>query len=135
MFYTDSIKARMVRRMVGPNAVSQNALAQETGIPQTTLSRWLRSTASFREMDEEQPDPPGIQRSITSVASLPRCSPLNSRTLAGLRDDPDVATAIQRFIEKHAAKSVVVTDRIAAPVRSAHASTRAGGGLNATARR
>jgi hypothetical protein len=29
-----------------------------------------------------------------------------------VRDDPDVATAIQRFIEKHEAKSVVVTDRI-----------------------
>jgi hypothetical protein len=39
-----------------------------------------------------------------------------------VRDDPDVATAIQRFIEKHEAKSVVVTDRAA--VGSAHSSTR-----------
>lgn len=58
MVYTDSIKARMIRRMMGPNAVSQNALAQETGIPQTTLSRWLRRTGSFHEMDEKEPDPP-----------------------------------------------------------------------------
>src|SRR5687768_4697919 len=28
-----------------------------------------------------------------------------------VRDDPDVATAIQQFIEKHDAKTVVVTDR------------------------
>jgi transposase-like protein len=50
MYYTDTIKARMLRRMLGPKAVSANALAQETGISQSTLSKWLRETGSFRAM-------------------------------------------------------------------------------------
>ena len=32
----------MVQRMLGPNKTSANALAQEVGINQPTLSRWLR---------------------------------------------------------------------------------------------
>ena len=32
----------MVERMLGPRAPSQNALAREVGVPQPTLSRWLR---------------------------------------------------------------------------------------------
>lgn len=32
----------MVQRMLGPNKSSANALAQEVGINQSTLSRWLR---------------------------------------------------------------------------------------------
>jgi len=42
MEYSASLKATMVRRMSGPDAVSANALAEETGLSQTTLSRWLR---------------------------------------------------------------------------------------------
>jgi transposase-like protein len=32
----------MVQRMLGPNAMSANALAEDVGIHQPTLSRWLR---------------------------------------------------------------------------------------------
>jgi transposase len=32
----------MVQRMVGPSAISANCLAQEVGIGQPTLSKWLR---------------------------------------------------------------------------------------------
>jgi transposase-like protein len=44
MEYADSVKARMVRRLVGPDAVSANMLATETGISQATLSRWLAAS-------------------------------------------------------------------------------------------
>jgi len=53
MQYTDTFKARMVRRMLGPNAVSANALEQEVGVPQPTLSRWLRETATFAAMEKK----------------------------------------------------------------------------------
>ncbi len=43
----------MVRRMIGPNAVSANALEQEVGVPQPTLSRWLRETATFTAMEKK----------------------------------------------------------------------------------
>jgi transposase-like protein len=50
MHYTETFKARMVRRMLGPKAVSATTLAQESGVSQATLSRWLRETATFRAM-------------------------------------------------------------------------------------
>ncbi len=56
MVYTETFKARMVRRMLGPKAVSANALAEEVGIGQPTLSRWLRETSSFRAMAKKDQD-------------------------------------------------------------------------------
>lgn len=44
--YTEAFKAKMVRRLVGPGAVSATALAAEVGLPQPTLSRWLRAAGS-----------------------------------------------------------------------------------------
>lgn len=58
MEYPDSVKARMVRRLLGPNAVSANALCLETGIPQSTLSRWLRAAATIKGVSSTKPTPP-----------------------------------------------------------------------------
>lgn len=57
MEYSDLVRARMVRRMVGPSAVSAMALWRETGIPQSTLSRWLRSAANIGVVSTK-PDAP-----------------------------------------------------------------------------
>jgi transposase len=67
MVYTDTIKARMLRRMVGPAGVSATVLAQETGISQSTLSRWLLQAGKVRGMAEkdgspEDPAPSGSTR-------------------------------------------------------------------------
>jgi transposase-like protein len=58
MQYTETFKARMVRRMLGPKAMSARALAEETGLSQPTLSRWLRETATFRAMKPKDEHPP-----------------------------------------------------------------------------
>jgi transposase len=58
MEYTDTFRARMVRRMLGPKAVTATALAEETGISQPTLSRWLRETASVQAMSTRNKPPP-----------------------------------------------------------------------------
>lgn len=42
MVYTEGFKARMIKRMAGPERISATALCQEVGVPQSTLSRWLR---------------------------------------------------------------------------------------------
>ena len=42
MTYSESFRGKMVQRMLGPNAKSATALAEEVGIHQPTLSRWLR---------------------------------------------------------------------------------------------
>lgn len=40
--YTQSFKEAMVKKLSGPEAKSAGELAQEVGVPQSTLSRWLR---------------------------------------------------------------------------------------------
>lgn len=48
--YSDAFKARVVQRLVGPRAVSANALASEIGVSQESLSRWLRAARSVGGM-------------------------------------------------------------------------------------
>jgi hypothetical protein len=55
MEYAEHVKARMVRRMLGPNAVTATNLANESGIPQPTLSRWLRGTATLTGVSRPKP--------------------------------------------------------------------------------
>ena len=40
--YSERFRSEMVSKMLGPNAVSANALADRVGVGHTTLSRWLR---------------------------------------------------------------------------------------------
>jgi transposase len=47
--YSAAFRAKMVQRLAGPKAVSANQLAQEVGIHQSTLSRWLHD-AQPRDM-------------------------------------------------------------------------------------
>ena len=42
MSYSQKFKSRMVSSMMSPNSKSATALSQECGVPQSTLSRWLR---------------------------------------------------------------------------------------------
>src|SRR5687767_1363215 len=69
MAYSEAVRARMVRRMVGPGAVSMTTLGRETGIPMSTLSRWLKGAASIRFVtskpnapEAETPTTPGAKR-------------------------------------------------------------------------
>jgi transposase len=65
MVYAENVKARMFRRMVGPDAVSATSLARETGISQATLSRWL--AASIKGVSNSKPDAP-----TTEVTATPK---------------------------------------------------------------
>jgi transposase len=42
MTYSTKFKQRMVAKLTGPDAWSAKALAKEVGVPQPTLSRWVR---------------------------------------------------------------------------------------------
>ena len=48
--YSPAFKSRMLRRLIGPSAMSANALAQEVGVPQPLLSRWLRKARTVEDM-------------------------------------------------------------------------------------
>jgi transposase len=64
MEYADSVKARMVRRMLGSGAMSANSLATETGISQATLSRWLAASIK-RVSNAKPPVPPSTEPAAT----------------------------------------------------------------------
>jgi hypothetical protein len=51
--YTNGFRAAMVRKMAGPRAVTATALAKEVGIPQPTLSRWLRDAATVEVVSKK----------------------------------------------------------------------------------
>ena len=48
--YSLAFKSRMLRRLVGPSAISANALAKEVGVHQPLLSRWLRESRNVDGM-------------------------------------------------------------------------------------
>jgi transposase len=76
--YSEKFRARMVEKMAGLHPMSGVQLAAETGVPQPTLSRWLREATTLRRRmakrhdDEEQKlvvaDAP--QRSVEEKFSL-----------------------------------------------------------------
>jgi len=47
--YSEKLKATMIKKLRTQPSLSANTLAQETGIPQQTLSRWLRESAIIRK--------------------------------------------------------------------------------------
>lgn len=53
--YANGFKNRMVQRMTGPRALSATALAAEVGVPQPTLSAWLRSARNLSSMPSSNP--------------------------------------------------------------------------------
>jgi len=52
--YSETVKARMIARLVGPRAVTATALSAETGISQATLSRWLAGAAKIPPVAKKQ---------------------------------------------------------------------------------
>ena len=68
--YTDGFRKRMVQRMTPPRASSAMALAAEVGVPQPTLSRWLREAATVEVVAKPKKSKP--KPSMTSPAALPR---------------------------------------------------------------
>jgi transposase len=64
--YSETMKARMVARLVGPRAVSATALSRETGVSQATLSRWLSGAANLGGMTSEQDRGAGAGRPRTA---------------------------------------------------------------------
>ncbi len=56
MEYTEAFKSKMVQRLVGPRAMTATSLSTEVGIPQPTLSRWLRAAGGTLDgMTKERP--------------------------------------------------------------------------------
>jgi predicted RNase H-like nuclease (RuvC/YqgF family) len=72
MPYTEGFKARMIERMAGPEGISATALSEEVGVPQPTLSRWLRMRPTRRvgAMKDENQGPKGKKRTAEQKLRL-----------------------------------------------------------------
>ena len=55
MDYSEAFRSRMVQRMTGPQGMSATALAKEVGVPQPTLSKWLRQASRVDAMGKTTP--------------------------------------------------------------------------------
>ncbi|MFT4540937.1 MAG: transposase [Planctomycetota bacterium] len=67
--YSDGFKARMIKRIVGPERISANALSKEIGISQPTLSRWVRERR-LDGMDDQTPPAHKRKRTLTPADKL-----------------------------------------------------------------
>jgi len=60
--YSEGFRNRMVEKLSGPHAVSATALSDEVGVPQSTLSRWLKGAGTVRRTmppsDDDKAPPP-----------------------------------------------------------------------------
>jgi transposase-like protein len=54
MQYSEGFKARMIQKMLEPAAMSACGLSRETGVPQGTLSRWLRKARKLNGMSKHE---------------------------------------------------------------------------------
>ena len=54
--YSEKFKLRMIQRLASPNAPSANSLSREVGVPQATLSLWLRRARTLPPMTREHSD-------------------------------------------------------------------------------
>jgi len=54
MRYSEGFKARMVQRMLKPEAASASELSRDIGVPQQTLSRWLRRARRLHGMNAKE---------------------------------------------------------------------------------
>jgi len=52
--YTPAFRSKMVQRLLGPGRVSQCSLSRETGVPQPTLSQWLREATTVGPMKQKR---------------------------------------------------------------------------------
>ena len=60
--YGRKFRAKMVQRMSGPGRESATALSRKVGVPQATLSRWLREAGRVGGMNEKREEsPPGAR--------------------------------------------------------------------------
>lgn len=69
-YYSRGFKARMVQRMSGPESISATRLAQEVGVSQNTLSRWLRQAGGVKRNGSVSDEKPGRPDELPSFEKL-----------------------------------------------------------------
>lgn len=55
--YSEAFRNRMVEKLSGPRAMTAGALSKEVGVPQPTLSKWLREAATVASVSKKKAKP------------------------------------------------------------------------------
>ena len=126
--YSETVRARMVARLLAPDAVSAPSLAKETGISQATLSRWLKAAATIDSMTRKrkrrggtgpveasgEPAPPARRRSGADKLDLvARAAGLEGEELGAFLRSEGVHLAELEQWRKLAAEALGGTKRLA----------------------
>lgn len=87
--YSDKIKATMVKKLLTQPDLSACALAKETGIPQQTLSRWMRESAIIsqqgRTMEAKRPKDWTVMEKFNAVIDYVKLDPAKKGTFLRTR--------------------------------------------------
>ncbi len=84
--YSEAFKSKMVQKMAVPGGPSANALAQDVGVDQSTLSRWRRQAARVDGMRREkspQARRPQDRTSAEKLGAVLEASSLSEEELGG----------------------------------------------------
>ena len=80
--YSEAFKSKLVRKLTGPAAPSQGRLSQELGIPQGTLSRWVREAATMGAMaDKKKPRSPNQWTTVEKLRLVVEATALKDEEL------------------------------------------------------
>lgn len=107
MEYPLGFKARMVQRMTGPEAITATALYEETGVAQSTLSRWKNQAGSILAMaNKSDPNkhkqPPHTRPAEEKLRLVMAADPLPGDELgAFLRKEGIHESHLEALAERH----------------------------------
>src|SRR5687768_12696768 len=91
--YAPAFREAMVRRMVGPDALSACSLAEESGVSAPTLSRWRKRARSLDHMTrEERVDPPAPAGARAGAEDRPAAEKLRLLTEAMRLPDEELGS-------------------------------------------
>ena len=66
--YSEAFKEKMVQKMTGPNGRSATSLSEDVGVPQATLSRWLKQAGTVPAVSKRKTTKKKRRRSAGSAA-------------------------------------------------------------------
>lgn len=89
--YSEAFRKRMVQRMSAPRATSATLLATEVGVPQPTLSRWLREASTVEAVAKRKPRSKRVKAAV--VPARPVAAWSAEEKVAVVMDAASVAEA------------------------------------------
>ena len=84
--YSETVRARMVARLLAPRAISAAALSKESGISQATLSRWLKAAATIQPVANDRKRRRGAGKVDASEQQRARSTSRSGRDKLGLME-------------------------------------------------